>query len=33
VGTFVRGNKVMWQGELTVAAKGERVKFLETLGS
>ena len=33
VGTFVRGNKVMWQGELTVAAKGERVKLLETLGS
>jgi dihydroorotase len=31
VGTFVRGNKAMWQGELTVPAKGERVKFQETL--
>jgi dihydroorotase len=31
VGTFVRGNKAMWQGELTAAAKGERVKFHPTL--
>jgi dihydroorotase len=31
VGTFVRGNKVMWQGSLTAPAQGERVKFLETL--
>jgi dihydroorotase len=32
VGTFVRGNKVMWQGALTAPAHGERVRFLETLG-
>jgi dihydroorotase len=33
VGTFVRGNKAMWQGELTTTAPshGERVKFLETM--
>ncbi len=31
VGTFVRGNKVMWQGALTAPAHGERVRFLETL--
>jgi dihydroorotase len=31
VGTFVRGNKVMWQGALTAPAQGERVRFLETL--
>jgi dihydroorotase len=31
VGTFVRGNKVMWQGELTTASQGEAVRFLETL--
>ena len=31
VGTFVRGNKVMWQGVLTTPATGERVNFLETL--
>jgi dihydroorotase len=31
VGTFVRGHKVMWQGTLTAPAKGERVRFLETL--
>jgi dihydroorotase len=29
VGTFVRGNKVMWQGELTAPAKGEAVQFHE----
>jgi dihydroorotase len=29
VGTFVRGNKVMWQGELTAPGKGEAVKFHE----
>jgi dihydroorotase len=32
VGTFVRGNKVMWQGALTAPAHGERVRFLEALG-
>src|SRR5262245_46814535 len=31
VGTFVRGNKVMWEGELTTPAAGEAVRFLETL--
>ena len=33
VGTVVRGNKVMWEGSLTAPARGERVRFLETLGS
>jgi dihydroorotase len=31
VGTMVRGHKVMWEGSLTAPAKGERVRFLETL--
>src|SRR5215218_9037823 len=31
VGTFVRGNKVMWEGELTTPAAGRAVRFLETL--
>jgi len=31
VGTFVRGNRVMWQGELVTPSQGETVKFLETL--
>jgi dihydroorotase len=31
VGTFVRGRKVMWQGELIAAGEGEPVRFLETL--
>jgi dihydroorotase len=31
VGTFVRGKRVMWQGELTTPAQGEPVRFLETL--
>lgn len=31
VGTFVRGRRVMWQGELTTPAQGEAVRFLETL--
>ncbi len=31
VGTIVRGHKVMWEGSLTEAARGERVRFLETL--
>ncbi|MFT4279507.1 MAG: dihydroorotase [Rhodopseudomonas sp.] len=31
VGTFVRGAKVMWQGELTMPSRGEPVRFLETL--
>ncbi|MBB5046728.1 dihydroorotase [Rhodopseudomonas rhenobacensis] len=33
VGTFVRGARVMWQGELTTPATGEPVRFLETLGA
>ncbi len=31
VGTFVRGARVMWQGELVTPAVGEPVRFLETL--
>ncbi len=31
VGTFVRGHRVMWEGELVAAARGEAVQFLETL--
>jgi len=31
VGTFVRGKRVMWQGELSALATGEPVRFLETL--
>ena len=31
VGTFVRGRRVMWQGELAAPATGEPVRFLETL--
>ena len=33
VGTLIRGNKVMWEGSLTTPARGERVRFLETLAS
>jgi dihydroorotase len=33
VGTFVRGRKVMWQGELVTPASGEPVRFLESLQS
>jgi dihydroorotase len=31
VGTFVRGRKVMWDGELVTPSAGEPVRFLETL--
>jgi dihydroorotase len=31
VGTIVRGNTVMWQGELLAPAAGRPVQFLETL--
>ena len=31
VGTFVRGKRVMWQGELATPSTGEPVRFLETL--
>lgn len=30
VGTFVRGRRVMWEGEITSAAAGEAIGFLET---
>jgi dihydroorotase len=33
VGTFLRGHRVMWQGELVAPARGEAVRFLETLHS
>jgi dihydroorotase len=33
VGTFVRGRRVMWQGELMTPSTGEPVRFLETLGA
>jgi dihydroorotase len=31
VGTFVRGRRVMWQGEVVTPSQGEPVRFLETL--
>ena len=31
VGTFVRGRKVMWEGELAGASRGEPIRFYETL--
>jgi dihydroorotase len=31
VGTFLRGRRVMWQGEVVTASQGEPVRFLETL--
>jgi dihydroorotase len=31
VGTFVRGRRAMWQGELVTPSTGEPVRFLETL--
>jgi dihydroorotase len=31
VGTFVRGKRVMWQGELTTPSTGEPLRFMETL--
>ena len=33
VGTFVRGRKVMWEGNLVAPNLGERVRFFETLAS
>ena len=33
VGTVIRGHKVMWDGSLISSAKGERVRFMETLAS
>jgi dihydroorotase len=31
VGTFVRGHRVMWQGELVTPSQGEAVRFTESL--
>ena len=31
VGTFVRGRRVMWQGEVVTPSQGEPERFLETL--
>jgi dihydroorotase len=31
VGTFVRGKRVMWQGELLTPSQGEPIRFMETL--
>jgi dihydroorotase len=31
VGTLVRGNRVMWQGEVVAASRGEAVRFVEAL--
>jgi dihydroorotase len=33
VGTVIRGQKVMWEGSLGTPARGECVRFLETLGA
>ncbi|MDF2994839.1 MAG: dihydroorotase, multifunctional complex type [Xanthobacteraceae bacterium] len=33
VGTFVRGRKVMWEGELTAPSQGQAVRFVEALQS
>ena len=33
MGTFVRGTRVMWDGELSAPARGEAVRFLESLGA
>ena len=31
IGTFVRGHKAMWEGDLVAAGQGECVRFQETL--
>jgi dihydroorotase len=31
VGTVVRGNRAMWEGELAASARGEAVRFMEAL--
>ncbi len=33
IGTFVRGHRVMWEGELSAPAHGEAVEFLETVAA
>lgn len=32
VGTVIRGQKVMWDGDLSAVSQGETVRFVETLG-
>jgi dihydroorotase len=32
MGTFVRGRKVMWEGELTGPSQGETIVFQEAIG-
>src|SRR5690606_1308521 len=33
VGTIIRGNTVMWEGELVTAAQGRPIRFMETLAA
>jgi dihydroorotase len=33
VGTVVRGNVAMWEGELVTPSRGEAIRFEETLGA
>lgn len=33
VGTIIRGNTVMWEGELVTPAQGQPIRFMETLAS
>ena len=33
VGTVIRGRRVMWEGSVTGGSQGEKVRFVETLGS
>ncbi len=33
VGTFVRGRRAMWEGEIVAPAEGAAVRFLETLSA
>jgi dihydroorotase len=33
VGTFVRGRKVMWEGDLTAPSQGEAIAFHEGQGA
>ncbi|WAC28317.1 dihydroorotase [Ancylobacter sp. SL191] len=33
VGTFIRGNRVMWEGELVTPASGAPIRFVEALGA
>jgi len=31
IGTFVRGQRVMWEGEIVTPGRGEAIRFLEAL--